>query len=318
MYKIDGYYFLLVVEAGTFEHHLIAIARSRSIWGPYKSYEKNPILTADGMDEYFQNTGHGDLFQDHDGEWWITVLGVRNEDGRFPLGRETFLAPVSWPTGGWPQVEQPRIKFQRKAVTSASTDIEHHLSKERPAVDDAYIRNSNSSDYQFSEDGRTVTLLTRSTDLSTRMKTASFLEKRQRSLDYTTMVTLKFENGQNKKALKAGLAVYKDDFRQADIYYDYATSNVVFYIWNKLKGDPVIVQQSAEPVESILLKIKATAKVYDFSYRTKTDADWTSLGELDAIDMTACDFTGTILGVFAVSSKEQEGTPASFTDFQIL
>ena len=100
VYKKAGYYFLLVAEAGTFEHHLIAIARSRSIWGPYKSYEKNPILTADGMDEYVQNTGHGDLFQDHDGEWLITVLGVRNEDGRFPLGRETFLAPISWPTGG--------------------------------------------------------------------------------------------------------------------------------------------------------------------------------------------------------------------------
>ena len=185
-------------------------------------------------------------------------------------------------------------------------------------MEDFYIRNANSNDYQFSEDRRTVTLLARSTDLSTSMDTASFLGKRQRSLDCTTTVALKFETEQNKKPLNAGLTVYKDDFRHADIYYDYITSSVVFYIWNKLKGDPVIVQQSAEPVESILFKIKATAKVYDFSYRTKTDADWTSLGELDAIDMTACDFTGTILGVFAVSSKEQEGTPASFTDFQIL
>lgn len=31
IYKKDGYYYLLTVEAGTFEQHLVAIARSRDI-----------------------------------------------------------------------------------------------------------------------------------------------------------------------------------------------------------------------------------------------------------------------------------------------
>jgi len=37
IYKKDGYYYLLVAEGGTFEHHMLSIARSTSIWGPYAS-----------------------------------------------------------------------------------------------------------------------------------------------------------------------------------------------------------------------------------------------------------------------------------------
>jgi beta-xylosidase len=68
IYKKDEYYYLLTAEDGTFETHLIAVARSTNIWGPYESYEKNPLLTAAGTKEYIQNTGHGDLFQDRDGQ----------------------------------------------------------------------------------------------------------------------------------------------------------------------------------------------------------------------------------------------------------
>lgn len=95
MYLKDGYYYLLIAEGGTFEHHMLTIARSKSIWGPFESHAKNPILTADGTKEYIQNVGHGDIFQDATGEWWAVVLGVRNRHDRFPLGRETFLTRVS-------------------------------------------------------------------------------------------------------------------------------------------------------------------------------------------------------------------------------
>ncbi|TDZ34376.1 Non-reducing end alpha-L-arabinofuranosidase BoGH43A [Colletotrichum spinosum] len=60
IYKHSGYYYLLVAEGGTFEHHLLSIGRSKSIWGPYESCESNPVMTADGKpEEYIQNIGHG-------------------------------------------------------------------------------------------------------------------------------------------------------------------------------------------------------------------------------------------------------------------
>ncbi|THY61342.1 xylosidase/arabinosidase [Aureobasidium pullulans] len=117
IYRKDGYYYLVVAEGGTLEHHMLSIARSRSIWGPFESYEYNPILTSDLKNEFVQNTGHGELFHDASGAWWAVVLGVReSEGGRSPIGRESFLTPVDWPKGGWPTIDQPRMTFTRFAI----------------------------------------------------------------------------------------------------------------------------------------------------------------------------------------------------------
>jgi alpha-N-arabinofuranosidase len=47
-------------------------------------------------------TGHADLVQAVDGSWWAVLLAMRRYGGyHYPLGRETFLIPVSW-EDGWP------------------------------------------------------------------------------------------------------------------------------------------------------------------------------------------------------------------------
>ncbi|KAK0379921.1 hypothetical protein CLIM01_02714 [Colletotrichum limetticola] len=140
IYKRGGYYYLLVAEGGTFEHHLLSIGRSKDIWGPYESCNANPIMTADGKpDEYIQNIGHGELFQDQSGAWWAAVLGVRNENDRPPLGRETFLTAVDWPEDGWPTIQQPTMEFER--VLSGPVGGNASLIHKAPAnLDLVYIR----------------------------------------------------------------------------------------------------------------------------------------------------------------------------------
>ncbi|RSL82987.1 hypothetical protein CEP52_016834 [Fusarium oligoseptatum] len=81
IYKLGKWYYLLVAEGGTFEHHMLCISRSESVWGPYEDFKGNPILTADGKDdEYIQNTGHGELFQDSNGQWWAAVFGCEERE----------------------------------------------------------------------------------------------------------------------------------------------------------------------------------------------------------------------------------------------
>jgi beta-xylosidase len=75
----DGWYYLLISEGGTFAEHMITVARSKDIWGPYEAFEQNPILTARGTDAYIQCTGHCDIFQDTQGNWWVVCLGVRKD-----------------------------------------------------------------------------------------------------------------------------------------------------------------------------------------------------------------------------------------------
>ncbi len=110
IYNKEGYYYLLISEGGTELAHHLTIARSRSIYGPYESNPANPILTncnAKGENMQLQGTGHGDLVQDAQGNWWVMFLAYRNFGGSYHhLGRETCLAPVEWKKGQWPVVYQ--------------------------------------------------------------------------------------------------------------------------------------------------------------------------------------------------------------------
>ncbi|EMT66530.1 Putative beta-xylosidase [Fusarium odoratissimum] len=72
--------------------------------GPWESRGKP--LWYNGPDEEVQRTGHVDVFEDGNGDWWSVLLGVRpvQHQGTFlepQLGRETFLVKVEW-KDDWP------------------------------------------------------------------------------------------------------------------------------------------------------------------------------------------------------------------------
>ncbi|CAG6395877.1 glycoside hydrolase family 43 protein [Streptomyces cocklensis] len=104
LFRIDGWWYLLVSEGGTGDGHAVSIARGRSPRGPFEPCPSNPFLSHRGSSLPIQSTGHADLVQAADGTWWLIMLGTRPH-GAFPrfhvMGREMFLAPVSW-EDGWP------------------------------------------------------------------------------------------------------------------------------------------------------------------------------------------------------------------------
>ena len=71
--KKDGWYYLLCAEGGTGYNHSEVVFRSRDVYGPYISYENNPILTQRHLDPARTNpittTGHADLIEANDGKW---------------------------------------------------------------------------------------------------------------------------------------------------------------------------------------------------------------------------------------------------------
>jgi xylan 1,4-beta-xylosidase len=106
LYRIGAYWYLLIAEGGTERGHGVSIARGPAPDGPFEACPANPIITHRGTDHPIQNTGHADLVQGPDGSWWMVLLGVRpggGTPGWHVLGRETFLAPVSW-VDDWPVV----------------------------------------------------------------------------------------------------------------------------------------------------------------------------------------------------------------------
>lgn len=116
MYRKDDYYYLVLAEGGTSFDHMVTIARSKELLGPYEAYENNPIQTNANTSQYFQAVGHADFFQDFEGNWWGIALSIRQGPpgytGSYPMGRETVLYPVTWPENGWPQCEPVRGRMR--------------------------------------------------------------------------------------------------------------------------------------------------------------------------------------------------------------
>ena len=107
IFKRNGKYYLIFSEGGYSLNHGISIARSEKIDEGWEQKDTNPVFTHRNMGKGagILNVGHGDIFEDRDGRWWLAVNGCRpyGEKNRrfFNMDRETFIVPVKW-EDDWP------------------------------------------------------------------------------------------------------------------------------------------------------------------------------------------------------------------------
>ena len=146
--------------------------------------------------------------------------------------------------------------------------------------------------YKF-QDERIVLTATDS-DLSTPDGTCTFVALRQLDLKSTANATLCLQSLQ----AKAGLAVYKDDYRHAEIFFDPSFGAVCFMAKNFPPSGDRIVTMDIIPSEKIHFAIHATETRYDFRFRQSNEKEWHSISTLDTKLMTANDFTGTLFSIY--------------------
>ncbi len=129
LYKIGDYYYILHAEGGTGPEHAVTVCRSKHLWGPYENNFCNPILTHRhlGQDYPVKYVGHADLFKTPAGEWFMTMLAVRPLEGFTTMGRETFLAKVTWEKG-WPVVNAGIGKL----TDTVEVDLKEWIPEEDP------------------------------------------------------------------------------------------------------------------------------------------------------------------------------------------
>lgn len=126
IFKRNGWYYLFSADTGTGEAHGQTIQRSKSVWGPYEMYradfmertsedEAYSILTSRHHEDILlQKSGHCDLVETPEGEWYaVHLCGRALEDrnapdaGRFPncrrymIGRETAIQKMRWTKDDW-------------------------------------------------------------------------------------------------------------------------------------------------------------------------------------------------------------------------
>ena len=124
VFRRGEHWYLMIAEGGTERGHGVSIARGPSIEGPFEGAPVNPLMSARSTIRPIQSTGHADIVTAPDGSDVLVLLGVRPLGATrafSPLGRETFITPVSW-TDGWPSVE-PVILNPRPGVEERTWDL---------------------------------------------------------------------------------------------------------------------------------------------------------------------------------------------------
>lgn len=105
LFRKDGWFYLVSAVGGTAgppTGHMVIVARSHSVHGPWENHPRNPIVRTWDAAETWWSRGHATLVPGPGGDdWWMVSHGYEN--GFRTLGRQILLEPISWTDDGWPE-----------------------------------------------------------------------------------------------------------------------------------------------------------------------------------------------------------------------
>ncbi|WP_329741362.1 family 43 glycosylhydrolase [Dyella sp. A6] len=99
----DGWFYLVSAVGGTAgppTSHMVIVARSRSVHGPWENCPHNPIVHTRSAAEPWWSRGHATFIDGPAGDWWMIYHGYENSFRT--LGRQALLEPMEWTADGWP------------------------------------------------------------------------------------------------------------------------------------------------------------------------------------------------------------------------
>jgi xylan 1,4-beta-xylosidase len=302
LYRRAGYWYLLIAEGGTERGHGVSVARGSSPEGPFEGHPANPVLSARSTSRPIQNTGHGDLVTTPDGGTALVLLGVRPlglTQSFSPLGRETFITPVSW-VDGWPQPE-PVLLAPRDATDEEVFDFADPDTLTEPGW--LAVRTTPGSVASVVDGRLSITGRAGLDDAH-----PQFVGRRQRHHRTTTSTTVDASSG------TGGLAVRYDEEHWICLEAQGTTVTVRAQVAGLAQTWPVVV-----PVGDVELRIEMTLPSAGFNFvamgadRIRLLAGGTLITELDGrywTSETCASFTGRVIGLYASA-----GT-VSFADFR--
>jgi len=293
--------------------------------GPYAPWDKNPILSAMGLPDNRPDpvtcTGHADLVQTQNGEWFAVFLGCQPyEQGFYNTGRQTFMHPVKW-EDGWPvilpprtpvplTVKKPNLPAGETVATPTTGNISFtdNFDADKLAFRWVGLRAPVSQWYALSKASKALLLEPRADKLSG-TGNPSFLAVRQQNNDFTCSVTLKAQAGTAKCV--AGLAAYQNEGHFYALNAKIESGRITEISIEQPAGGErrgggaqgkVLATQKLENLDSIKLQIEMAGSVMKCSYKAANGA-LTQLGEnLQSSFLstdTAGGFQGVTVGMFA-------------------
>ncbi|HEU4757059.1 MAG TPA: family 43 glycosylhydrolase [Agromyces sp.] len=116
----DWFYLVSAVggTAGPPTGHMVIVARSRSVHGPWENHPRNPIARTRDAAERWWSRGHATILRGPAEDWWMLSHGYEN--GFRTLGRQILLEPISWTDDGWPVAAGDDIGAPQPAPADAA------------------------------------------------------------------------------------------------------------------------------------------------------------------------------------------------------
>jgi xylan 1,4-beta-xylosidase len=324
LYKVGDWYYLMIAEGGTGHRHAVTMARSETVTGPYVGCIRNPILTHRhlGLEYPIVGTGHADLIETQNSEWWMVMLAMRPYGGYFyNLGRETFLTPVRW-EDGWPVVNPGvgHVEFE-----SPAPDLPEHRWPALPACDHFdsqtlalywnFLRTPRESFWSLSERPGHLRLHLRPQTLAEQAN-PSFVGRRQQHINFAARTVMDFTpHGPNECA---GMVLLQNN----DFHFRFVVTqekDPVISLTKREKGEETILARQPIQAGRIYLKVSAIGQAYSFYVATEYE-QWQPVAEdIDGRILStplAGGFVGAYIGMYASSNGQHSENVADWDWFE--
>ena len=350
IYRIDGLYYLMTACGGTQTNHCVNICRSRSLLGPYEPCPRNPVVTNRNLKLInglgVSVTGHGDLVQTQEGEWYMALLGIRpyereiedyeryqprkwirtpdrNKNAQFNLGREVFLVPIAWDYDGWPLVDnhngmvnleerRPELPYFRPPHHSGVDNFEEKV------LDMIWCMRRPVQNPFYSLTVRPGYLRMELSHVRLEdMDTPAMLVRRQQHYNFQAALAMEFEPLRDGE--EAGLVLTQNERFSFLLVKEMKKGRVMLNCYRLVNGVSELLRSVETGPGRLYLTVEGTEGSYDFYYgmreRQKTAL---ALGEDGSIlsTLVADGFVGTYLGMYASAGHKASHNHADFDWFR--
>ncbi len=325
IYKKDGFYYLMAAEGGTEEAHSVTIARSNSVWGPYTENPANPILAhanAAGQNIPIQGVGHADITQAFDGSWWVVFHGYRKAVG-YPvhhiLGRETCLAPVSWPKNGWPVINGngtasvnmtcptlPQKAFPDKPVRD-------DFDNTNPGLEWNFIQVPKKEESFYGIDDGALSLKGLEKQIGDEGSPA-FIGRRLQHMDFTASTRLDFDPKNENE--QAGLTLLNNG-QHFDLLVKKSGKNRIVFV--ELKFGSITYRSKEFILKPGPVNLRVTGETETFSFSFSQGGEYMPVEKVDSRYLsteTVGWFTGVYVGLYATGKGEECKELAKYDYFE--
>ena len=325
LYKVQGMYYLMIAEGGTGDNHAVTIFRSKTLRGPYEGNKKNPILTHRhlGSEYPIACTGHADITDTQNGEWWMVLLGVRPYGGfHYNLGRETFLTPVVW-EDGWPVVNPGHGKVLKEGRVPhlpvfqvASAPACDNFDEKELGFSWNMLRTPREKYCSLTERPGFLRLHLRP-EMITKWENPSFIGRRQQHINFSASTALEFIPKNDHES--AGLVLLQNNDFQFRVEYLHSSKETAVRLTKRHGGKEETLAEVPANAKRLFLKVEAVGQDYSFYFATSA-SEWKVLKErVDGRTLSrtnAGGFVGTYIGMYASSNGTKSSNVADFDWFE--